>query len=184
MLVPLVFIGALLLVIYYLFFRKRPAKTAPARQPSPAPAPPERADEASPKRRSAAAPAANRRAEVGALFDPAKSQISESAKTDFIFSNNMGEPLSSSLKIGLGSQAVDKLKEHNIVLVCQLVGRFLSLRAAGMSTQNWADACYLELSRLGIASHRSGIVRAVCEKIEHLIPGSFNSLDLDNAGED
>jgi hypothetical protein len=175
MLVPIIFVGALLLVLYFLFSPKRP--------PAPAQLAPSRAD-VSLKRKSVAAPAAPRRSAVGALFDPAKSQISESARSAFIYASNMGEPLSSSLKIGLGSHAVDKLKEHNIVLVCQLVGRFLSLRAAGMSSQSWADACYVELSRLGITSHRSGIVRAVCEKIQHLLPGSWNTLELDNSGAD
>jgi hypothetical protein len=61
-----------------------------------------------------------------------------------------------------------------------LIGQYLLLRTPGMSTQQWCDAFWQWLADAGIDSYRSGIVHAVAEKVDLLIPGSFDKTELDS----
>lgn len=53
----------------------------------------------------------------------------------------------------------------------QLIGKFLTLRGKGMTPQQHMDAFWFYLKERGLSSHRAGIVDAIAQKVNVMIPG-------------
>jgi hypothetical protein len=61
----------------------------------------------------------------------------------------------------------------------KLIGKYLSLRDRAMSTREHVDAFYAFLADdVRINSNRAGIVRAVAEKVNVMLPGTFVDADF------
>ena len=108
-------------------------------------------------------------------FDVNRSQVSEDQLAKFL-AEDVHEDITS--VPGIGPAAAKKLAEQvegdsPIQTTYQLIGKFLSLRGPGMSTQEHCDAFWNYLSLRGVNSHRSGIVHAIAEKTDLAFPGTL-----------
>ncbi|GBG26084.1 Hypothetical Protein FCC1311_023042 [Hondaea fermentalgiana] len=110
-------------------------------------------------------------------FDPSKSMVKEDALAAFL-----AAPISEDLEQvpGIGPAAKKALAvplkgDQAVTTTYQLVGKFLTLRAAGMTQQEHLDAMWHWLNARGISSHRAGIVHSIAEKCNLMIPGIYDS---------
>ena len=78
----------------------------------------------------------------------------------------------------VGTATAAALAKHDITMVCQLMGKFLTLRAAGMTTQEHCDAFWAWLRDIGVGAHRGAIVRIIAEKTDLIMPGVYNPEDV------
>lgn len=79
---------------------------------------------------------------------------------------------------GIGPAAAKKLAEGTeddapVETTYQLIGKFLSLRGAGMTSKEHCDAMWFWLQAKGVASHRAGIVHCIAEKTNLMMPGIY-----------
>jgi len=107
-------------------------------------------------------------------FDPNRSQVSGDALADFIL-----VPICEDITSvpGIGPCAAKKLAreldgEPGVETTYQLIGKFLSLRAFDMSSQEHCDAMWYWLQAKGISSCRAGIVHSLAEKVNIWMPGT------------
>ena len=119
-------------------------------------------------------------------FDINKSRVSENAMAEFL-SDEIREDLES--VPGIGPEAVRILSsecegEAPIETTYQLIGRFLALRGPGMTPVQHTNAFWFYLKLRGINRYRSGIVHAIAEKVNLMIPGTFSleALQEDDSG--
>jgi len=116
-------------------------------------------------------------------FDINKSKISDAQLATFLASE-IDENLRTVPGIGKEAERLLALEcegEPAITTTHQLIGRFLTLRGVGMTSVQHLDAFWFYLKLRGIKSYRSGIVHAIGEKINLMIPGTFS---LDTIQED
>lgn len=109
-------------------------------------------------------------------FDIQKSRVSANALAEFL-SGEINEDLRS--VPGIGADAVRILSsecenEAPIETTHQLIGRFLTLRGPNMTPPQHVNAFWFYLKLRGINKYRSGIVHAVAEKVNLMIPGTFS----------
>lgn len=64
-----------------------------------------------------------------------------------------------------------------ITTTFQLLGKFMILRSKGTDSITNAQLFNQYLHSKGITSHRNSIVQAVAEKVNMMIPGSYDPLD-------
>lgn len=108
-------------------------------------------------------------------FDPSKSQVSAEALAKFL-KDEISEDITSVPGIGpagkklLATAAAD---DPAIETTYQLVGKFLMLRKQDMTSKEHCDAMYDWLCAKGIKTHRSGIIVAIAEKANTMIPGIY-----------
>lgn len=111
------------------------------------------------------------------MFDIHKSRVSEDALSAFLSS-----PVSYDLKSvpGIGPAGESKLREAGITTTHQLLGKFMSFICDYSSPQEQADAMWDYLDSIGACGggYRSGVVHALAEKINIMIPGTFEFNDL------
>jgi len=112
-------------------------------------------------------------------FDANRSQVSEDALAKFL-AEDVREDITS--VPGIGPAAAKALarsdaQDSAVLTTYQLFGKFLSLRAPGMTTEEHCDAFWNYLALKGINSHRSGIVLAVAEKVDLAFPGVYRPSD-------
>jgi hypothetical protein len=93
----------------------------------------------------------------------------------------IGSPLTENIKQvpGIGDAGVEALAKEGITTPYQLLGKYLMLRDKGMTTQEHCDAFYAWLKDIGISSYRAGVVRAMAEKANSMMPGLFNEAELE-----
>lgn len=103
-------------------------------------------------------------------FDPKRSRIS--VDTLSVFLTNPIDPDLKSVP-GIGPACVEKLLEDNIETTFQLIGMFLLLRTKDMNQQEHCNSFWFYLKELGINGPRSGIVQAIAEKTNIMIPGIY-----------
>lgn len=107
-------------------------------------------------------------------FDVNRSQVSADALARFLAAD-LGEDLGA--VPGVGPKAKEMLAADDeggaVRTTFQLVGKFLCLRAPGMTTQEHCDAFWHWLKLKGVDAHRSGIVHAIAEKTNLMIPGIY-----------
>ena len=75
---------------------------------------------------------------------------------------------------GVGPANEAKLVEAGILTTQQLLGKFLMLYSPGISVQDHLDAFFNFLSEIGISAYRAAITRAIAEKVNSWMPGTFD----------
>ncbi len=86
---------------------------------------------------------------------------------------------------GIGAATATKLAaecegDSPVTTTYQLIGKFLSLKGQGMTTKMHCDAMWHWLNARGINSHRAGIVHAIAERTEVMMPGIYNLVEDDD----
>lgn len=64
----------------------------------------------------------------------------------------------------------------------QLIGKFLSFRDKGMGMKEHVDAFFNWLTELKIGAYKNAITKAIAEKVETMIPGTYNEGAFASAG--
>jgi len=108
-------------------------------------------------------------------FDPAKSQASPATLAKFLV-DEIDEDVTSVPGIGPAAKkllATGSADDPAITTTYQLIGKFLMLRSEGMTSKEHCDAMFDWLCGKGIRAHRSGIVVAIAEKTNTMIPGIY-----------
>jgi hypothetical protein len=119
-------------------------------------------------------------------YDPGKSRVAEDTLADFLRA-----PLTGVLTEvpGIGPAAARNLgegddPEDRITNTFQLIGKFLMLKVNDDETgepldcRSHCDAFWLYLKSKGISSYRSGIVMAIAEKVNTMVPGVYDATDF------
>lgn len=103
------------------------------------------------------------------VFDILQSRVSEDALAEFL-----AKPIDKDLTSvpGIGPANMAHLNDNDIFTTHQLIGVYL----VGMNGYgNCLDEFWKVLNDYGIKSYRTGIVHAVAEKVNIMIPGTFTS---------
>lgn len=108
-------------------------------------------------------------------YDPVKSGASSDKVAEFVGADIEG-PLTQ--VPGIGVAAVTKLNAAGITTTFQLLGTFLSFKGEGATVRTVCDGMYQYLKEVGIAAHRSTIVKALAEKLNTWIPGLYEESAL------
>lgn len=109
-------------------------------------------------------------------FDVNRSQVSDEALATFLKAE-VEEDITT--VPGVGPSAAGKLADNSegeagVKTTYQLIGKFLSLRDPDMASQTHCDAMFNWLKLKGVNAHRSGIVHAIAEKTDTMMPGIYN----------
>jgi len=104
-------------------------------------------------------------------FDINKSKVSVETLAEFLASS-----LSADITCvpGIGPSAASKLNCSTF----QFIGFFLTLKLENSTRQEHCDAMWEWLREMGINTHRSGIVNAICEKCTIMIPSLYDEDDF------
>lgn len=105
-------------------------------------------------------------------FHPERSRVSPHALADFIRA-----PVSGQLTEvpGLGPATAAILVDHGVDTTHALIGKFLTMKTAGVETVEHMDRFYLWLANLGTpAGFRAGVCHAIAEKCNTFLPGIYN----------
>ena len=105
-------------------------------------------------------------------YDPTKSMVSDNTLADFI-DNDVQEDITTVPGIGSAAQAQLASGEEPTATTYQLIGKFLSFRGTNVSSIEQCDALWYWLQAKGVASHRSTIVHAIGEKVNTMMPGTY-----------
>ncbi|KAE8908991.1 hypothetical protein PF005_g6168 [Phytophthora fragariae] len=120
-------------------------------------------------------------------YDPQKSRVAEDTLADFLRA-----PLTGDLTEvpGIGKAAVTKLGdakegEEAVDNTFQLIGKFLMLKANSddnddgvITCAQHCDAFWFWLKSKGITAYRSGIVMAIAEKVNTMLPGIYDAAEF------
>jgi len=114
-------------------------------------------------------------------YNPAKSHTSQASLLNFIRSPVNDVDLT--CVPGIGSKCVDVFREHHIVTVTQLIGKYLMLKNDPcMTGKTLAQMYYNWLSNeVKIHSHQNEIVQAIAERCNLMIPGIYNAHEWENS---
>jgi hypothetical protein len=113
------------------------------------------------------------------LYDPSKIDERMSIYVGkFLASNNDDIDIRNASIPGIGPSAIELLEREKIFLVCQLIGKFLSFKRAGITTQEHCDFFWKFLRDIGIEHNRSLIVQAIAEKTNSKLPGIYDPREL------
>lgn len=82
---------------------------------------------------------------------------------------------------GIGDKNKEKLKDVGIETTHQLIGTFLTMVGEDMTHVEIADAFWFFLKGAGISQYRDCIVTVIGEKVNKMIPNSF---DMDKLKEE
>lgn len=107
-------------------------------------------------------------------FDINRSRISNNKMATFLV-GDVVDDITSVPGIGPGTQ--EKLKTQGVETTIQLLGIFFTMKGLGMNQTQHCDAMWYYLQELGINAFRSGIVHAIAEKSNIMIPGIYENLD-------
>ena len=114
-------------------------------------------------------------------FDVKKSTLSDDSIQAFI-----DEPLSGDITTvpGIGEAAAARLATSDdpsdvITTTHQLIGKFLCFFADGVTAPQACDALWFYLQARGVRAHRSGIIVALSEKLNTMVPGIVDMSELE-----
>lgn len=116
-------------------------------------------------------------------YKPEDSHISEDALVDFLRAPLIGELTEVP---GIGPKMAKQLAKGDdpIINTYQMFGKFLTLKSNNQETKepidcpHHCDKFWQWLKAKGIDSHRSGIVMAIAEKTNTMIPGIYDADDF------
>lgn len=104
-------------------------------------------------------------------YDPSKVDDRMSVYIGRFIADNNDDTLISDASIpGVGPSAVERFQSNKIQLVCQLIGKFLSFKSAGISSIDHYNLFWKWLADIGIEHNRSLIVQAIAEKTKSKLP--------------
>jgi len=104
-------------------------------------------------------------------YDPSKVDDRMSVYIGRFIAENNDDTLISEASIpGVGPSAVERFQSNKIQLVCQLIGKFLSFKSAGISSKDHYNLFWKWLADIGIEHNRSLIVQAIAEKTKSKLP--------------
>ncbi|GLD98784.1 hypothetical protein PINS_up007502 [Pythium insidiosum] len=119
-------------------------------------------------------------------YDPQKSRVAEDTLADFLRA-----PLTGDLTEvpGIGKAAVGKLaageEGDRVENTFQLIGKFLMLKQSTDKNEDGlidcaehCDAFWYWLKSKGIQAYRSGIVMAIAEKVNTMLPGIYDAAEF------
>ncbi|TYZ67869.1 hypothetical protein PybrP1_002406 [[Pythium] brassicae (nom. inval.)] len=119
-------------------------------------------------------------------YDPQKSRVAEDTLADFLRA-----PLTGDLTEvpGIGPAAVTKLgagEDGDVIEnTFQLIGKFLMLKKNSSENDDGlvdcaahCDAFWFWLKSKGITAYRSGIVMAIAEKVNTMLPGIYDAAEF------
>ncbi|KAJ0408709.1 hypothetical protein P43SY_001933 [Pythium insidiosum] len=119
-------------------------------------------------------------------YDPQKSRVGEDTLADFLRA-----PLTGDLTEvpGIGKAAVGKLAAgedgDRVENTFQLIGKFLMLKQSTDKNEDGlidctehCDAFWYWLKSKGIQAYRSGIVMAIAEKVNTMLPGIYDAAEF------
>mmetsp|Transcript_12884 Transcript_12884/g.22915 ORF Transcript_12884/g.22915 Transcript_12884/m.22915 type:complete len:120 (-) Transcript_12884:116-475(-) len=115
-------------------------------------------------------------------YDASKSRIGAAKLAEFLAAE-VSEDLKSVPGIkeaGVEILATEVEGDQAITTTHQLIGKFLTLKGAGVSQQEHCDAMWYWLQSRKINSSRSGIVKSIAEKVNIMIPGIYSNTLEDN----
>jgi len=113
------------------------------------------------------------------LYDPSKIDERMSVYIGkFLATNNDDVEIKNASIPGIGSSAIELLERGKVFLVCQLIGKFLSFKKAGRTTQEHCNSFWSYLKDIGIEHNRSLIVQAIAEKTNLKLPGVYDPREL------
>jgi len=123
-------------------------------------------------------------------YDPKRSRVSDETMNIFQKGKITGDLTDIP---GIGPAAVKKLRaiepeEEKITNTFQLIGKFLMLKGPNddehkVETREHLDKFWYFLSDINISSHRSGIVKAIAEKVNQMMPGIYDAAEYDEDSE-
>lgn len=105
-------------------------------------------------------------------YHPNRSRVSASALADFIRA-----PVTGNLREvpGIGEVTAKLLAKDGVDTTHALLGKFLTMKTAGVGTVEHMDRFYLWLLSLGTpAGYRAGICRAIAEKTNTWVPSIYD----------
>lgn len=114
-------------------------------------------------------------------YDPKKSRVSDDTLVDFLRAQLTGDLTEIP---GIGPAAVEKLAEgdadEQVTNSFQLVGKFLLLKGPDVDGHKVESVEHMDrfwhwLASRGVSSYRSGIVNAVAEKMNTMMPGIYDA---------
>uniref|UniRef100_A0A6U3Z2B1 Uncharacterized protein n=1 Tax=Ditylum brightwellii TaxID=49249 RepID=A0A6U3Z2B1_9STRA len=127
-------------------------------------------------------------------YDPRRSKVS-----DDTFASFQRDALSGELTDvpGIGPAAAKKLGQigdgetefDRVTNTYQLIGKFLMLKGPDEDGNKVESVEHMEkfwwyLKQKGISSHRSGIVRAIAEKVNTMLPGIYDASEYEEDEDD
>jgi hypothetical protein len=116
-------------------------------------------------------PLQHQRQAISSGYDPSKVDDRMSVYIGRFIAENNDDTLISEASIpGVGPSAVERFQSNKIQLVCQLIGKFLSFKSAGISSKDHYNLFWKWLADIGIEHNRSLIVQAIAEKTKSKLP--------------
>mmetsp|Transcript_19867 Transcript_19867/g.32668 ORF Transcript_19867/g.32668 Transcript_19867/m.32668 type:complete len:117 (+) Transcript_19867:72-422(+) len=110
-------------------------------------------------------------------YDPERSKVGDDALAAFLASP-VEEEITSVPGVGeAAKKALAKNVEGDdpVTTTHQLIGKFLTLKSAGISQKEHCDAMWYWLQARGVNSYRAGIVQCIAEKANIMIPGIYEA---------
>jgi hypothetical protein len=63
----------------------------------------------------------------------------------------------------------------------QLIAKFISFRGKGVTMKEHVGAFYAWLTELKVGAYRNAITKVIAEKVETMIPGTYNEAEFTGA---
>lgn len=105
-------------------------------------------------------------------YDPNKSQLNPYRIEEFLQAPICGDLLEVP---GISPAAVKALKDAGISSTYQLMGRFFSIKSAGVQSVELCDSFYYFLTDIGIRNNsRNSIVKSIAMKADVFFPGIYD----------
>ena len=109
-------------------------------------------------------------------YDPQRSQVSDDTLTEWL-ETDLEEDLQQ--VPGVGTKAAEALRTAGVQTPYALIGQFLLLKESDMDSTAHCNAFWNWLNRVGVRSHRAGIVHCVAEKCNVFLPGIYDRSAVD-----
>jgi len=128
-------------------------------------------------------------------YDPKRSRVSDETMQNFLKGKVSGDITDIP---GIGPAAAKKLAEgedenDQITNTFQFIGKFLMIKGTEpddegnertVDTRVHLDRFWYFLKEKSISSHRSGIVKAIAEKVNQMMPGIYDAAEYDDVDDD
>jgi len=108
---------------------------------------------------------------MAAEFDPKNTNLADDTLGDFL-----RDDVECDLEIvpGVGKAAAAKLNDAGIFTTYQLIGKFLMFKESE-DVRSHLNAFQTWLQEVGVNSHRTTITKAIAEKVDIFLPGTFDA---------
>ena len=124
-------------------------------------------------------------------YDRERSQVSDDKLSEWLGADltecimsvpGIGPSAATALSLDVTNEC-GEVSDPGITTTFQLLGKFLHLRQAGMTTQAHCDAMWHWLKSRGVATYRAGIVHCLLEKALVMVPSIGDNDHMDASEE-